>query len=97
EIPLDIQHGYCILNFYSVFAAISASVICKTCKNEVCFTKTSPRGLGFKIQLQCTGCCKMIQSRGRLRFLRPPDLTVDSSSMGHYKVNLKSDKSRFSA
>lgn len=41
EIALDIQHGYCILNFYSVFAAISASVICKTCKNKVCFTKTA--------------------------------------------------------
>ncbi|XP_043258074.1 uncharacterized protein LOC122400607 [Colletes gigas] len=54
EIPLDIQHGYCILNFYTAFAAISASVICKTCKNEVHFTKTSSRGLGFKIKLQCT-------------------------------------------
>lgn len=47
------EHGYSILNFFSVFSTISALVMCKTCKEDITFTKASPRGLGFKIGVKC--------------------------------------------
>lgn len=37
EVPADENFGYCILDFASVFAAISSNVICKNCKSEVFF------------------------------------------------------------
>ncbi|XP_066599703.1 uncharacterized protein [Prorops nasuta] len=53
EVPIASSFAYCILEFASVFSAISANVICKECKNEVFFTQSNLRGLGFKIILSC--------------------------------------------
>lgn len=48
-VPGTSSFGYCILEFTSVFSAISASVICKKCKSDVSFTQSSLQSLGFKI------------------------------------------------
>jgi len=53
EIIIDPTHGYCILQFVSVFSAISNLVMCKTCEKNVTFNQASPRGLGFKIAVMC--------------------------------------------
>lgn len=53
EVPKASNFAYCILEFVSVFAAISEKVICKTCKSDVSFSQSSFRGLGFKIILSC--------------------------------------------
>jgi len=53
EVPVASNFGYCIIEFVSVFSALSASVICKDCKSEVTFSKSSLRGLGFNILLEC--------------------------------------------
>lgn len=47
---------YRILNFITVFAAISSYVKCKSCDGEVKFETASPRGLGFKIIILCDKC-----------------------------------------
>lgn len=53
EIVVDNTHGYRILEFFSVFSAISALVMCKECKKNVKFNEVSSRGLGFKIAVTC--------------------------------------------
>lgn len=53
EVVIDITHGYCILQFFTVFSALSNLLMCKTCKNSVTFNQASPRGLGFKIAVTC--------------------------------------------
>ncbi|XP_014472349.1 PREDICTED: uncharacterized protein LOC106743225 isoform X2 [Dinoponera quadriceps] len=55
EVPVASNFAYCILEFASVFSAISANVICKECKNDVTFSQTILRGLGFKILMSCVG------------------------------------------
>lgn len=54
EIPIHKEHGYCILNFFTVFSAISALVVCKKCGKDISFLETNSRGLGFKIAVQCS-------------------------------------------
>lgn len=54
EITVDPTHGYRLINFVSVFAAISAIVKCKKCDNDVKFNMKGEQGLGFKIAIQCT-------------------------------------------
>lgn len=46
--------GYCFLEFFSVFQTLSTLIVCATCKKEIKFSQTAPRGLGFKIALQCS-------------------------------------------
>lgn len=53
NIVIDPTHGYCIIQFVSVFYAISNLVMCKTCKKNVTFNQASPRGLGFKVAVMC--------------------------------------------
>ncbi|XP_043504509.1 uncharacterized protein LOC122525653 [Polistes fuscatus] len=53
EIVIDPTHGYCILQFNSVFSAISNLVMCKTCGKNITFNQASPQGLGFKIAIIC--------------------------------------------
>lgn len=53
EVPVASNFAYCILEFASVFSAISANVICKECKSDVTFSQTILRGLGFKILMSC--------------------------------------------
>ncbi|CAD6201804.1 GSCOCG00002783001-RA-CDS [Cotesia congregata] len=53
EVIINKNFGYCILEFYSVFQTLSTLIVCATCKEEIKFSQTAPRGLGFKIALQC--------------------------------------------
>jgi hypothetical protein len=52
SIPIDESIGYVILNFITVFSAVSTCVKCKQCGNDVQFQRASERGLGFKIAVQ---------------------------------------------
>ncbi|XP_032681250.1 uncharacterized protein LOC116848839 [Odontomachus brunneus] len=54
ELRISREHGYSVLNFFSVFSAISALVMCKQCKKDIMFKEASPRGLGFKIAVECS-------------------------------------------
>lgn len=70
EFEVNASFGYRLINFVSVFAAISEAVKCKSCGGEVNFTETSLRGLGFKLKLNCENCqpvlinsCPLIDSR----------------------------------
>ncbi|KAL1501857.1 hypothetical protein ABEB36_007103 [Hypothenemus hampei] len=47
EVIIEDNYGYCIFGIYFV--------LCATCKEEIKFSRTASRGLGFKISLQC-GC-----------------------------------------
>lgn len=62
EIHIRREHGYCILNFFSVFSAIGAFVICKVYQNNIRFSETSNRWLGFKIAVECTCDVQYINS-----------------------------------
>lgn len=53
EVPVAANIVYCILEFTSVFSALSASVICKDCKSDVTFSQSILRGLGFNIIVDC--------------------------------------------
>jgi hypothetical protein len=54
-VHVDTNIRYVILNFVTVFQALSNYVVCKTCKTDVWFTESSARGLGFKI-VNCRNC-----------------------------------------
>lgn len=70
DFEVNASFGYRLINFVSVFSAISEVVKCKTCGGEVNFTETSLRGLGFKLKLNCVSCepvlinsCPLINGR----------------------------------
>ncbi|XP_066599643.1 uncharacterized protein [Prorops nasuta] len=46
-------HCYRIIEFLTVFHAISDMVICRSCKQSITFAESGYRGLGFKIVLTC--------------------------------------------
>ena len=46
-------HCYRIIDFLTVFLAISDLILCKTCKRNITFAETGHRGLGFKIVSTC--------------------------------------------
>ncbi|KYN12070.1 hypothetical protein ALC57_15779 [Trachymyrmex cornetzi] len=52
----DPNIGYRILNFLTVFSALSECVKCKKCDSDVRFSIESTRGLGFKIVVSCSSC-----------------------------------------
>lgn len=58
----EVEQGfrYRILNFLTVFTAISQAVVCKKCKSDITFTESGMRGLGFKIVISCANCDKII-------------------------------------
>lgn len=56
------SHCYRIIEFVSVFLAISQLVICNSCKQRITFAESSHRGLGFKIILSCRCGKREIQS-----------------------------------
>lgn len=58
DIEVDNTISYCMLNFITVFMAISNAVVCKECKLNVTFTESGKRGLGFKIVISCANCDK---------------------------------------
>lgn len=45
---------YRIIDFYTVFSAISQLVVCKQCESNVTFNEASNRDLGFKVAVICT-------------------------------------------
>jgi len=56
DVPKNASTGYRILEFVTVFSAISNAVKCKQCNGNVRFEIASERGLGFKIVLICDKC-----------------------------------------
>lgn len=54
NIIIENSYGYCILEFFSVFSALSSVIVCATCKKSIKFSRTAPRGVGFKITLKCS-------------------------------------------
>lgn len=53
EIPVYQSHCYKILNFITVFTALSDLLVCRECKQNVFFAQSDICGLGFKILLSC--------------------------------------------
>lgn len=53
DIPIHQEHCYRIIDFVTVFTVISSLVLCKNCKQQVSFTQSQNRGVGFKILLSC--------------------------------------------
>ncbi|XP_014612682.1 PREDICTED: uncharacterized protein LOC106791518 [Polistes canadensis] len=47
-------HGYRLIEFFTVFTALSELVICRNCKQTVRFDEAGNRGLGFKIVILCS-------------------------------------------
>lgn len=56
HVTQDDSLEYRILNFITVFSALSTFVKCKECSGEVKFQSCSSRGLGFKIAVLCDKC-----------------------------------------
>lgn len=53
NITIHPAHCYRIVEFMTVFLAISEIVICRSCKQKITFAEKGHRGLGFKIVLLC--------------------------------------------
>lgn len=56
DVTVDSLLGYRILNFISVFSAISDYVKCKVCDSNVEFSESNIRGLGLKLAMKCSSC-----------------------------------------
>lgn len=56
HVPEEQSIRYRILNFITVFSAISEHVKCKVCDSNVEFKAGSSRGLGLKILIVCPSC-----------------------------------------
>lgn len=56
DVPVSANFGYRIINFVTVFSAISNVVKCKKCNGDITFSETSIRGLGFKLVVSCDLC-----------------------------------------
>nr|XP_022909075.1 uncharacterized protein LOC111420331 [Onthophagus taurus] len=70
DIAVNASFGYRLINFVSVFNALSDLVKCKKCDGEVTFLEGSIRGLGFKLIVKCKSCepsgidsCPLINSK----------------------------------
>jgi len=53
DIPWNPLHNYRIIEWYTVFAALSQMVICRECRQTLTFNEGGNRGLGFKLILLC--------------------------------------------
>jgi len=56
ERDVNSNFGYRLINFFTVFTALSDAVSCKQCHGEVRFSEGSRRGLGSKIIVSCSNC-----------------------------------------
>lgn len=56
DVPITKSFGYRIINFVTVFSAISNVVKCKKCNGDVNFAESHIRGLGFKLVISCDSC-----------------------------------------
>lgn len=66
DVCVKLTHFYRIIEFITVFSAISELAICKICKKNLHFEETGTRGLGFKIAVKCACGTRLIDS-GPLR------------------------------
>lgn len=59
---INVEHtfGYRILCFFSVFSALSETLVCKTCLQPVKFTESCNKGLGFKLVVSCKNCSPVL-------------------------------------
>ncbi|KAL1488176.1 hypothetical protein ABEB36_015134 [Hypothenemus hampei] len=78
EVIIEDNYGYCILEFISVFTALTSLVLCATCKEEIKFSRTASRGLGFKISLQC-GCDDVTYASMEARTARRSERASENS------------------
>lgn len=62
DIIIHSSHCYRIIEFISVFLALSEIAICRSCKQKLTFAESGHRGLGFKIIVQCMCGRREIQS-----------------------------------
>ncbi|XP_071652727.1 uncharacterized protein [Temnothorax longispinosus] len=62
DIIISQTHGYRIIEFFTVFSALTQMLICKNCKKNVTFGETGSRGLGFKIAVTCSCGVRKIDS-----------------------------------
>ncbi|KYN01374.1 hypothetical protein ALC62_07834 [Cyphomyrmex costatus] len=62
DITINPLHYYRIIEFLSVFGALSNILICRSCRQKVNFQESTNRGLGFKIVVLCTCGRQEIQS-----------------------------------
>lgn len=62
DIAYDPTFSYCILHFTEVFSGISEFVVCHICHNKVEFLQNSIRGLGFRLDIYCKKCDKILKS-----------------------------------
>jgi len=53
DIIVNLSFCYRIIEFVSVFAAISDITVCRKCKHDLSFGQSGDRGLGFKISVKC--------------------------------------------
>lgn len=56
SVPEEENIGYRILNFITVFTAISELIRCKTCSGDIKFKTERTQGLGFNILVVCASC-----------------------------------------
>lgn len=56
DVEVNASFGYRIINFITVFSAISEVLKCKNCDGNVTFSEASCRGLGFKLLIKCDTC-----------------------------------------
>ncbi|XP_044584531.1 uncharacterized protein LOC123265017 [Cotesia glomerata] len=56
DVPKSCTSEFRIINFITVFTAISALVKCKKCDGNIEFLIASTRGIGFKIVVSCNNC-----------------------------------------
>ncbi|CAK9824037.1 hypothetical protein ANTRET_LOCUS2273, partial [Anthophora retusa] len=53
---VNANFGYRVINFLTVFSAISSVVKCKKCDGDITFAESSIRGLGFTLVIKCDSC-----------------------------------------
>ncbi|KOC70062.1 Cubilin [Habropoda laboriosa] len=59
NVEVNVLFGYRLINFLTIFSALSENLVCKRCGRNVTFTEASQRGLGFKLVISCEKCEKI--------------------------------------
>jgi len=67
DIVVNLSFYYQIIEFVSVFSAISDIAICRRCKQKLSFGQLGERGLGFKISVKCMCGTTLIDSGSFIR------------------------------
>lgn len=53
DVIVNLNVYYRVIEFFSVFSAISDIAVCRKCKKDLSFGQSGDRGLGFKISVKC--------------------------------------------